>query len=115
MNDRTFYFALYSGLAYLTAYIAILVLIITIGLVVRTSSQPMPTATEIAFIGLMAALMSAEFLSIYKMYQLGKIIRKGLPYKDRPGLYSKKWPHVLMAIAVLSATVWDISLVLRVI
>jgi hypothetical protein len=119
-DDRRYYFALYFATAHLTAYIAILVLLITIGLLISTSSVPIPvmtcartTATIIAFI----ALMCADIFCIVRMIQLGDTIIGSLPDKDIPGLLLIKHPfnHLLSIGATFSFTLWDILLVLKVI
>ena len=119
-GDRRYYFALYFTIAHLTAYVAILVLIITFGLLISTSLAPLPilscsrsTVVIIAFI----ALMCADFYCIWRMIQLGNIILEGLPDKDIHGLLFINHPlNQLLSIgATIFFTVWDIGLVLRII
>jgi hypothetical protein len=119
-RDRRYYFALYFTIAHMTAYIAILVLIITIGVLISTSSTPMPvlsclrgTTVAIALI----VLLCAEFYSIWGMVQRGKIILDELSDKEIHGLLLIKHPinQLLSVAAAIYFTLWDILLVFNII
>jgi hypothetical protein len=119
-KDKRYYFALYFTIVHLTAYVTILVLIIMVGVLIITSSTPMPvlsclrgTTVTIALI----VLMCAEFYSIWRMVQLGKIILEEIPEKEIHGLLFINHPinQILSVVAAICFTLWDILLVFKII
>jgi hypothetical protein len=120
LTDRGFYVALYFMIAHLTAYVAILVLTITIGVLISTASVPLESlgGTKATLVTLaLAILMLAEFYSIWRMRTLGNIVIKGLPETETQWLIFIRhpWNLSLAGLVALAFTTWDVLLVLKVI
>ena len=120
LSDRGFYVALYFMIAHLTAYVAILVLTITIGVLISTSSMPLVilSGCRAAWVTVaLLVLMAGELYSLWRMANLGNIVIVGLPATEVQWLLFIKhpWNLSLALIVALASTLWDILLVLRVI
>jgi hypothetical protein len=120
LSDRGFYVALYLMIAHLAAYVAILILTITIGVILSTSAVQLPTFhwPTLLFVAIpVAVLVFAELYSLWRMVSLGNIVIHGLPETEvRWLLYMKHpWNLLLPGLAAVLFTVWDILLVLKII
>src|SRR5437879_4685768 len=76
-NDRLYYYALYHLLTQWTAYIAILVLLLTIGFILSTAQTTTITHTKSA-ISALVLLWGGEIYLVVRIVRLGNFIREQL-------------------------------------
>jgi hypothetical protein len=115
-KEQKYYFALYFTIAHLASYVAILVLTITIGLILSTTTIEISPPRIKYLIFALITLFVAQIYSIIRMVQLGNHLLEVLP-KSVYGLLSIKHPInlILPAFVAFVFTVMDILLVLKII
>jgi hypothetical protein len=109
-GDRAFYFALYVSLAHWGAFIAILILLITIGMLLSTSQITGKVAHPNSAVAILCALWFGEVYLIVRIVQLGK----GLKPTFSRGLELIPVPYnqIIPFLAATGAVIWDVLLVL---
>ena len=79
-SDRVYYYPLYHALGHMAAYVAILVLLITMGLVLSTSQAAVTgILRRSAVIAVLCALVIAEIYSVLRMVGLANFVFQELP------------------------------------
>lgn len=112
-DEWVYYYALYIGLAQWAAYIAVLVLLLTIGFLLSTSQISTITHTKTAVSALLM-LWVAEVYLVIRVIRLGNFVHEKLEGAFRGlELISHPYNHILTIIAATIVAFWDISLVLQ--
>lgn len=108
-GDRAFYFALYLSLAHWGAFIAILILLITIGMLLSTSQIAGNVAHPKSAATILCALWVGEVYLIIRIVQLGKRLA---PTYHSSELIPHPYNHIITFSAATGAVIWDVLLVL---
>jgi hypothetical protein len=117
-SDREYYYALYHALGHMAAYVTILVLLLTIGILLSTSGGAVEgRLRRLLEVGALIALLAAELYSVVRMVRLANFVFDCLPSGARRDLLLVRHPQnqLLSTAAALAVTLWDILLVLRIV
>ncbi len=116
-EDWSYYYALYHMLAHWTAFLTILVLLITLGVLWNSAQIPRVAHPGGAAIGL-AVLCGVELYLLWCIFNESAYLLRKLPISARePELIEPLHKHPvlifsLIGLGALAFTVWDVSLVL---
>jgi hypothetical protein len=115
MNDRLYYYALYFILAHLGAYVAVLILLITLGMLFTSQTVVLERGRRALLILLpLTALLAGALYSVWRIFSLTVIVHEGLgdaASRRVQSLYP--WHELAAAVVAIGVWLWNVFIVCR--
>lgn len=109
-EEWLYYFALYHALAHWAAYVTILVLLITMGVLLSTSQTAIVHTKSAA--AAVFALWGGEIYLMLRILRLSKVMLKFVPGIRSWEFIPLPYNHYINLLAVTLCALWDILLIL---